>query len=164
MLNNVSLVGRLTKDPETKTIGNDAIPVCNFTLAVNRPYKDKDGERQADFIQCQAWKKQAEFIGTYLEKGNLVSITGSINTRTYEKDDVTHYVTEINVNQVTSLEKKSDDSSAPSGTTVEEVKAAWKQEFAKRGVGLDSKQKQALKVELTKKYQPQIDALSDLPF
>jgi len=164
MLNNVSLVGRLTKDPELKTIGGDAIPVCNFTLAVNRPYKDKDGERQADFIQCQAWKKQAEFIGTYLAKGNLVSITGSINTRTYDKDDVTHYVTEINVNQVTSLEKKESDSPVATGVTVEEIQAEWTKEFAKRGVGLDSKQKQALKVELTKKYQPKIDELSDLPF
>jgi len=163
MLNNVSLVGRLTKDPELKTIGGDAIPVCNFTLAVNRPYKDKDGERQADFIQCQAWKKQAEFIGTYLAKGNLVSITGSINTRTYDKDDVTHYVTEINVNQVTSLEKK-DTGDVTRSLTVEDLQSAWKTEYAKRGVGLDSKAKQALKVELTKKYQPQIDELSDLPF
>jgi len=163
MLNNVSLVGRLTKDPELKTIGGDAIPVCNFTLAVNRPYKDKDGERQADFIQCQAWKKQAEFIGTYLAKGNLVSITGSINTRTYDKDDVTHYVTEINVNQVTSLEKK-DTGDVTRSLTVEDLQSAWKTEYAKRSAGLDSKAKQTLKVELTKKYQPQIDNLSDLPF
>jgi len=165
MLNNWSGVGRLTKDPEVKVIGDAAIPVCNFTVAINRPYKDKvTGEREADFIQCQAWKSQAEFVGTYLKKGNLVSVTGSINTRTYDKDGETKYVTEVNINQVESLEKKEVEASVASGTTVEEIKATWKKEYAKRSVGLSSDKKQALKVELNKKYQPKVDELSDLPF
>jgi|LGVE01.1.fsa_nt_gb single-strand DNA-binding protein len=162
MLNNVSLVGRLTKAPEVKIIG-EGTPVCNFTLAVNRPYKDKDGENQADFIQCQAWKKQAEFIGTYIQKGQLVSITGSINTRTYEKDGVTHYVTEVNVNQVQSLERKDKAEIV----TVGSIKNDWNAEWEKRSVGLDATSKSSLKTELGKKYQPLIDAQmkkDDLPF
>jgi len=162
MLNNVSLVGRLTKDPELKVIG-DATSICNFTVAVNRSYKDKDGEQQCDFIMCQAWKGQAEFVGTYLKKGNLISVTGSINTRTYEKDAITHYVTEVNVNSVESLEKKPEGTQAP--LTVEQIKLDWAAEYSKRSTGLDSTSKANLKKELTKKYQPKIDALeNDAPF
>lgn len=163
MLNNVSLVGRLTKDPELKVIG-EGTTVCNFTLAVNRPYKDKDGEQQCDFIQCQAWKKPAEFIGTYLNKGNLISITGAINTRTYEKDGEKKYVTEVNVNQVSSLEKKSDQEAAAPLKTVNQLKEEQKNEWNKRSVGLDSTSKANLKKELVQKYQPQIDKIEDNPF
>lgn len=165
MLNNVSLVGRLTKDPEVKTI-NENTTVCNFTIAVNRPFA-KDGDQQADFIQCQAWNKQADFIGTYLVKGQLVAVTGAINTRTYEKDGSTHYVTEVNINSVQSLEKK-----APA--TEDGIRTQWTKEWDQRSAGLDAKGKASLKKELTAKYQPMIDALQkpsgegkpedDLPF
>ena len=162
MLNNVSLVGRLTKDPEIKIIG-EGTAICNFTVAINRPYKDASGEKQCDFISCQAWKGQAEFIGTYMKKGNMVAITGAINTRTYDKEGVTHYVTEVNVNSVQSLEKK-DDSSQEIATE-ESIKKLWNDEWAKRSVGLDATSKSNLKNELAKKYQIQIDALqTDLPF
>ena len=167
MLNNVSLVGRLTKDPEVRSIGTDGTKVCNFTVAVNRPFKDENGDKVADFIQCQAWKKQAEFIGNYLVKGQLVSITGSIHTRTYEKaDQSTAYVTEINVDQIQSLEKRE------STYTEESIKAEWKKEWDERSVGLKGLQKDKLKKDLEAKYQPRIDALTtsvekpkeDLPF
>jgi len=164
MLNNVSLVGRLTKDPEVKVIGQGTA-VCNFTLAVNRNFKNDAGEVEADFIQCQAWKGQAEFIGSYLKKGNLISLTGSINTRTYEKDGITRYITEVNVNNVQSLESKKSDT--PQLNTVGEVKAAWTAEWDQRSVGLDAASKENLKKELAAKYQPQIDKLeqkTDLPF
>ena len=163
MLNNVSLVGRLTKDPEVKIIG-EGTAICNFTLACNRPYKDANGEKQADFISCQAWKGQAEFIGSYMKKGNLIAITGAINTRTYDKDDVKHYVTEVNVSSVQSLEKK-DDSDQGSIATEDSIKKIWNDEWAKRSVGLDASSKSNLKNELAKKYQVQIDSLqSDLPY
>ena len=161
MLNNVSLVGRLTDDPKVKIIG-EGTEVCNFTLAVNRSYKNASGEKECDFILMQAWKKQAEFIGTYLKKGNMVSITGAINTRTYEKNDVTHYVTEVNVNSVQSLEKKED--SDQEAQTEESIKKLWNDEWAKRSVGLDAASKKNLKKELAKKYQTQIDEISDLPY
>jgi single-strand DNA-binding protein len=161
MLNVVALNGRLTKDPEVKVVTEKS--VVNFTLAVNRNYKNKDGEVEADFIQCQAWDKPAEFIGSYVKKGNLVSIAGSIHTRTYEKDAVRHYVTEINVNSVQQLEKKKDTEDAPL-KTVSQLKEEQKAEWDKRSPGLDAQAKDNLKKELTQKYQPQIDALEDNPF
>lgn len=154
MLNNVSLVGRLTKDPEVRTIGSENTSVCNFTVAVNRPFKDENGEKVADFIQCQAWKSQADFIGKYLVKGQLVAITGSIHTRTYEKaDQTTAYVTEVNVNSIQSLERRE------SGETEESIKNEWKKEWDEKSPSLKGLDKDKLKKVLQAKYQPRIDAL-----
>lgn len=153
MQNVVALVGRLTKDVDVKSVGDNN--VCNFTLAVNRPVKD--GE--ADFIQCQAWNKQADFIGAYLSKGSLVAITGSLRTRTYDNDaGQTIYITEVNVNSVQSLESKK--------MTVEEIKALWESEWKAKSAGLDTGAKAKLKKELEAKYNPRIDALKpqDSPF
>lgn len=156
MLNNVSLVGRLTKNPEIRTIGEET-KVCNFTLAVNRPFKDEDGEKVADFIQCQAWKKQAEFMGSYLVKGQLVAVTGAIHTRTYEKaDQTTAYVTEVNIDSIQSLEKRE-------AQTEEDIKKIWTEEWNKRSVGLTKTSLAALKKDLEAKYQPQIDAIKAKP-
>lgn len=162
MQNVVALVGRLTKDPSVKVLdgGNT---VCNFTLAVNRNFKNKDGEVEADFIQCQAWKQQAEFIGAYIKKGNLVSLNGSIGTRNYEKDGNRVYITEVNVNNIQSLESKPKEQSTDI-STVAGIQAAWKSEYAKRSVGLDASAKENLNKELAAKYQPQIDKLTNLPF
>ena len=164
MLNNVSLVGRLTKDPEVKPVGENQ--VCNFTLAVNRDYKNKDGEIEADFIQCTAWGTPAKFIGSYVSKGQLVSVTGRIQSRTYEKDGITRYITEVNVNSVQSLEKAKQKVSEVLGTyhKVEEVQEAWTAEWDQRSPGLDPAAKENLKKELAAKYQPEIDRISDLPF
>jgi len=154
MLNNVSLVGRITKDPEVRTIGSEGTAVCNFTIAVNRPFKDENGENVADFIQCQAWKKQAEFMGNYIVKGQLIALTGSIHTRTYEKaDQTTAYVTEVNVDQIQSLERREPQ-------TEEDIRKAWTDEWNKRSVGLTKSSLASLKKDLTEKYQPKIDALN----
>lgn len=154
MLNNVSLVGRLTKDPEVRKIGSENTSVCNFTVAVNRPFKDENGEKVADFIGCQAWKSQADFIGKYLVKGQLVAITGSIHTRTYEKaDQTTAYVTEVNVNSIQSLERRE------SGETEESIKNEWKKEWDEKSPSLKGLEKDKLKKVLQAKYQPRIDAL-----
>ena len=153
MLNNVSIVGRITKDPEVRMIGSEGTAVCNFTVAVNRPFKDENGDNIADFIQCQAWKKQAEFMGNYIVKGQLIAITGSIHTRTYEKaDQTTAYVTEINVDQIQSLERREPQ-------TEEQIKAQWTEEWNKRSVGLTKSSLASLKKDLTDKYQPMIDRL-----
>ena len=165
MLNNVSIVGRITKDPEVRTIGSEGTAVCNFTVAVNRPFKDENGDNVADFIQCQAWKKQAEFMGNYIVKGQLIAITGSIHTRTYEKaDQTTAYVTEVNVDQIQSLERREPQ-------TEEDIRKAWTDEWNKRSVGLTKQSLAELKKDLEKKYQPRIDALKkeevkkeELPF
>ncbi|MGI6545589.1 MAG: single-stranded DNA-binding protein [Fastidiosipilaceae bacterium] len=99
-MNTVNLMGRLTKDPAIKTVGEHT--VANFTLAVDRGYKDKNtGERQADFINCVAWRSTAEFIEKYFSKGQQMGLVGSIQTRSW--DDVEgnkRYATEVNVNNV----------------------------------------------------------------
>lgn len=168
MQNVVALVGRLTKDPDIRMAGETK--VAGFTLAVNRPFKNEDGEQQADFIQCQAWKNQADFMEKYVVKGQLVAVQGSIRTRNYDKDGQTIYVTEVNVDQIHSLEKREG-----AVQTEEQIRKAWTDEYNKRKVGLDSKKQTILKKELADKYQPRIDALSkpadsskpiedDLPF
>ena len=82
MLNQVSLMGRLTADPELRHNPND-ISVPTFTLAVNRSYVKQGAERQADFIDVVAWRSTAEFICRYFKKGQMMAVTGSIQTRNY---------------------------------------------------------------------------------
>lgn len=105
MINNVTLVGRLTKDPEIRYTPN-GVAVCNFTLAVNRPFK-KDGETEADFINVVVWRKPAESAANYLKKGSLAGVTGSIQTRNYEgQDGKKVYVTEVLADRVQFLDTK----------------------------------------------------------
>lgn len=109
MINNVTLVGRLTKQPELKYTQNGTA-IVQFTLAVNRSFKNKDGEYEADFIMCQAWRKLAEIIGGYGQKGMLVGVTGSIQTRNYENNEGRRvYITEINVDTFKMLESKNSN-------------------------------------------------------
>ncbi len=85
-MNVVCLMGRLTADPEVRQTPN-GISVCSFSVAVNRRYSGANGERQADFINCVAWRQTAEFIGRYFRKGNMIGLNGSIQTRTYQDKD-----------------------------------------------------------------------------
>jgi single-strand DNA-binding protein len=108
MMNSVNLVGRLTKDPELRYTPN-GVAVANFTLAVNRPWTDEDGNRDADFIQCVVWRRTAEVTADFTKKGSLVGIEGRIQTRTWEGDDgKTNWVTEVLVESIHFLEKKED--------------------------------------------------------
>jgi single-strand DNA-binding protein len=132
MINKTILVGRITKDPEVKTTQTN-IAVCSFTLAVNRQFTDASGERQADFINCVAWRKTAELLGNYIKKGALLGIEGRIQTRQYDAEDgTTRYVTEVVCDSVQFLESKSDRDSEPSTTTTnkkEEDNSAEVDEF-----------------------------------
>lgn len=83
MLNKVILMGRLTADPEHKQTPN-GVGVCAFSIAVDRNYAPKDGERQTDFINIVAWRQTADFICRYFQKGSMIAIEGEINTRRYE--------------------------------------------------------------------------------
>lgn len=94
MYNKVILIGRLTAAPEAVKTANDKI-VSRVTIAVNRRFKGQDGERQADFIQIVFWGKLAETLVSYSSKGSLLSLDGELRTRRYEKDGVTHFVTEV---------------------------------------------------------------------
>jgi single-strand DNA-binding protein len=110
-MNKVILIGRMTKDPETKTTASQ-VAFCGFTLAVDRKYKSKDGERQADFLPCVAWRQQAEFIGKYFVRGSRICITGSVQSRTYDDANGTkHYVVEVMVEDAEFIDNKKSDES-----------------------------------------------------
>lgn len=83
MINRVILVGRITKDPELRYTSTSNVPFVQFTLAVNRTYS-KDGQREADFINCVVWRQQAENLARYIKKGALLGIEGSIQVRSYD--------------------------------------------------------------------------------
>lgn len=96
-MNRVCLMGRLTSDPELRQTAS-GISSCSFNIAVDRGFKDQNGERQTDFISCTAWRQTAEFICRYFSKGKMIGIEGVIRTRNYDDKrypDVKHYVTEV---------------------------------------------------------------------
>lgn len=108
MINNVVLVGRIVRDPELRyTPQNTA--VATFTLAVNRRFKNAQGEREADFINCVIWRQPAENLANWAKKGTLVGITGSIQVRNYENKEGQHvYVTEVLADNFQMLESNSN--------------------------------------------------------
>ena len=106
MINNIVLVGRTTKTIELKQNKNGTNYV-QFTLAVNRPYKDEQGGQQADFITCVAWNKTAETIANYVLKGTMIGVEGRLQVRNYENEaGVRQYISEVLVNRFTFLESK----------------------------------------------------------
>ncbi|MDD3999446.1 MAG: single-stranded DNA-binding protein [Bacilli bacterium] len=106
-MNRVILVGRLTKDPELKHTNND-IAVVQFTIAVNRTFVSKSGEKQADFINCVAWRQQAENLARYMRKGSQIGVEGRIQTRSYDDaNGMRRFVTEVLVDSIHFLESKS---------------------------------------------------------
>lgn len=111
MINRVILVGRITKDPELKSTQSN-VNFVNFTLAVNRQFADQSGERQADFIQCVVWRRQAENLAQYIRKGALLGVEGRIQTRSYEVDGNTRYITEVVCDSVQFLETRGDSSNS----------------------------------------------------
>ena len=108
MINNVVLVGRLTRDPDLRTTGS-GISVATFTLAVDRQYTNSQGERGADFISCVIWRKAAENFVNFTSKGSLVGIQGRLQSRSYDnKDGQRVYVTEVIVDNFSLLESRRD--------------------------------------------------------
>lgn len=106
MINNVVLVGRMTRDAELKYTGNN-IAVATFSLAVNRTFKDANGEREADFINCVIWRQSAENLANWAKKGALIGITGRIQTRSYENQQGQRvYVTEVVAENFQMLESR----------------------------------------------------------
>lgn len=106
MLNRVVLVGRLTKDPDLRYTPS-GIAVATFTLAVNRTYANQQGEREADFLNCVIWRKQAENVANFLKKGSLAGVDGKLQSRSYEDQSGKRvYVTEVVAESVQFLEPK----------------------------------------------------------
>ena len=94
-MNKVILVGNLTRDPEYRTTPSGA-SVCNFSIAVQRRFANQQGVREADFINCVAWRQQADFVHRFFTKGRRIGVVGSLQTRTYDAQDGSkRYVTEV---------------------------------------------------------------------
>lgn len=106
-MNNISLVGRLTKDPEGKSL-NNGTPVATFSIAVNRDYKDKEGNIGVDFIPIELLGSIADFATKYLKKGRLVSVTGTLRIELYEKDGSKKSYTKVRAKTITALDKMSE--------------------------------------------------------
>jgi len=116
-LNNVSLVGRLTRDPDLRYTPN-GVAVANFNIAVDRPFKGQEGKQETDFINCVAWRKLAENLAEYQKKGSLIAVTGSITTRNYDGQDGKRvYVTEVLANSIEYLESKNSSGSGSNGNS-----------------------------------------------
>ena len=110
MINRTILVGRLTKDPEVRYTSSN-IAYARFTLAVNRTFAGPNGEREADFVQCITWRKQAENLARFVRKGSLVGVEGRIQTGSYDdKDGVRKYTTDVVCDSVQFLEPKNQES------------------------------------------------------
>ena len=110
-MNRVSLVGRLTTKPELKHT-NSNLPYTRFSIAVNRTFPNQQGQREADFITIVAWRKQAENVCSYLDKGSLVSVDGRLQTGSYDdKDGKKVYTSEVIADSVQFLESKSQSQS-----------------------------------------------------
>lgn len=109
MINRVVLVGRLTKDPEYRTTPS-GVSVATFTLAVNRTFTNAQGEREADFINCVVFRKQADNVNNYLFKGSLAGVDGRIQSRSYENQEGRRiFVTEVVCDSVQFLEPKNQN-------------------------------------------------------
>ena len=105
MLNKIILIGRLTQDPELKyTTSGHA--VTRMTIAVDRNYKNKNGEKQTDFIPIITWNKLAEIVAEHMKKGKLISATGSLEIRSYEKEGSKRYIAEVIADDIKFLDKK----------------------------------------------------------
>jgi single-strand DNA-binding protein len=120
--NKAIIGGKITADIELKQTSGGA-PVCSFTIAVNRR-KSAEGKQEADFINCVAWRHNAEFISKFFKKGSSICITGTIQNRTWEQDGQKRYATEIIVEEACFVDSKNESNQAsgqPSFTNMEAV-------------------------------------------
>ena len=105
-MNRIILLGRLTREPEVRTTPTGKTVVV-FSLAVDRPYKGRDGKTEADFINIVTWNKTAELVGTYVHKGERLLVEGRLQIRSYDgKDGQKHYVTEVIADRAEFIEKR----------------------------------------------------------
>lgn len=129
MINNVTLVGRLTKDPELRYTANGT-GVATFTLAINRNFTNQAGEREADFVQCVIWRKPAETLANYARKGTLLGVTGRIQTRSYDNQQGQRvYVTEVVAENFQLLESKATSEQRQSTQASQPTQQANRQNY-----------------------------------
>lgn len=116
MLNQVVLIGRLTRDPELRYTAGSGVPVATFTLAVDRPFANQQGERETDFINIVTWRKLAENCANHLKKGRLVAVTGRLQIRSYDDSQgIRRKASEVVADNVRFLEwgKSADEGAGP---------------------------------------------------
>jgi single-strand DNA-binding protein len=141
MINNVVLVGRLTRDPELRFTSNGSA-VASFNLAVNRNFTNASGEREADFVNCVIWRKPAETLANYAKKGTLIGVVGRIQTRNYENQQGQKvFVTEVVCDNFQLLEKRdSSESQSNKGLSNEELQGYTEINLANNDPGGGSSQ------------------------
>lgn len=125
-MNKVIIIGRLTADPELRTSQNGTAS-CRFNVAVNRKFKNQNGEYDSDFISCVAFKQTAEFISRYFTKGKMISIEGTLRTGSYKDrnhQDVTHYTTDVFVENVEFCGDKGNNQNQPAPSAQNVVQQA----------------------------------------
>jgi single-strand DNA-binding protein len=109
MINQVFIIGRTTKEPEFRQTQN-GVSVATFTIAVDRNFKNQNGEKETDFFNIVCWRGLAETVGKYLGKGRLVAVSGRLQNRSYEaKDGTKRYITEIIASEVQFLDRAKDE-------------------------------------------------------
>ncbi|WP_279002545.1 single-stranded DNA-binding protein [Acidaminococcus fermentans] len=124
-MNRIILLGRLVKDPEVKVTTTQKT-VCTFTLAVDRPFTSKNGQREADFIPIQTWNKTAEICGNGLSKGQRVLVEGRLQIRSFDGNDgKKHYMTEVVADRMEFIEKKGSGRSSAGQQKPEPVKQGF---------------------------------------
>jgi single-strand DNA-binding protein len=140
-MNKVVLIGNLTRDPELSQTSN-GVPMCRFSIAVNRNFKNSSGEREADFFNIIAWRELGELCGRYLRKGLKVGVVGSLQTRTYEQDGIKKYATDVVADEVEFLTPKDY---APSGGG--DYHSKDRGDYSSKGDAPKSKAREAAPVE-----------------
>ena len=121
-MNKVILMGRLTRDPEMRQSPN-GVAVCSFSIAVNRRFA-KEGQQNADFINCTAWRQQAEFICKYFQKGAMIAVVGNLQSRSWENQEgKRQYSTDVVVDEVYFTGSKSDSQGSSEGYYAPQPKA-----------------------------------------
>lgn len=124
MINKVIIMGRLTADPELSQT-TTGISSCKFSVAVDRGYKSANGEKQTDFIRCQAWKQTAEFVSRYFSKGKMIIVEGGLQNNNYtDANGVKHYSFVVNAESVHFGESKSSEGQASAPAQVQQTPAA----------------------------------------
>lgn len=122
--NKVILGGRLTADPEQRTTPN-GVAVCSFSIAVNRRFQ-RDGEQTADFINCQAWRNTAEFIGNFFKKGSSICVVGAIQTRSWtDQNGQKRFATEVIVDEALFVDSKNDAQAAEASNPTNYIPNAY---------------------------------------
>lgn len=137
-MNKCVLIGRLTADPELRQT-QSGISSCRFTVAVNRKFKNPNGEYDADFISCQAWRQTAEFVSRYFNKGKMIALEGTLRTGSYQDrnhSDVTHYTTDVFVENV----EFCGDSKGSSNNTAQQSSGAQSVVQAAQNAGVQTEQ------------------------